>query len=120
MDHARRMTARALARAMLAGAPRKDALAARMAACLDENPPWLAGLAAAMARIPGEAWRRLDVAGLAARVEAHEGFAQAWTSDHRPEARRWLLRPPEGQGAARPAWSAPTGPPSVPWRAASA
>ncbi|HEV6965521.1 MAG TPA: RNA-directed DNA polymerase, partial [Roseateles sp.] len=92
MDHARRMTARALARAMLAGARREDALAARMAACLDESPPWLAGLAAAMARMPGEVWRRLDVDALAARVEAHEGFLETWCGDGRPEARRWLLR----------------------------
>lgn len=109
MDHARRMTARALARAMLAGARREDALAARMAACLDESPPWLAGLAAAMARMPGEVWRRLDVDALAARVEAHEGFLEAWCGDGRPEARRWLLRPPQEPGAApagleRPHW----------------
>lgn len=104
------MTARALARAMLAGAHREDALAARMAACLEARPPWLAALAQAMARVPGEVWRRLDVVDLARRVEAHEGFAEAWAGPLRPEARRWLLRPPDDLPAApgglqRPHWA---------------
>nr|WP_255719701.1 reverse transcriptase family protein [Pelomonas sp. P8] len=103
------MTARALAHAMLAGAPREEALAARMAACLDARPPWLADLARAMARVPGEVWQRLDVAALGERVEAHAGFADAWVSDARPDARRWLLRspedlPPAPAGLARPHW----------------
>jgi hypothetical protein len=103
------MTARALARAMLAGPRHEQALAARMAACLDERPPWLAALAEAMARVPGEVWRRLDVQALAERVEAHEGFARAWSGRGRPEARRWLLRSPDElapapAGLQRPHW----------------
>jgi hypothetical protein len=103
------MTARALARAMLAGPCDVAGLAARMAVCLDERPPWLAALAQAMARVPGEVWRRLEVATLAARVEAHEGFAVAWAGEARPQARRWLLRPPDElapapAGLARPHW----------------
>lgn len=103
------MTARALARAMLAGPHEALGLAARMAACLDGRPPWLAGLAQAMARVPGEVWRRLDVATLAERVEAHEGFADAWFGEPRPFAVRYLLRSPDEllpapAGLERPHW----------------
>ncbi|KQY86203.1 reverse transcriptase family protein [Pelomonas sp. Root1444] len=109
MDAARTTTARALARAMLAGPHEAGGLAARMAACLDARPPWLAALAEAMARVPGEVWRRLDVATLARRVDAHDGFAEAWFSAARPEARRWLLRAPDAPapapaGLERPDW----------------
>lgn len=100
------MTARALARAMLAGPRDEHGLAARMAVCLDARPPWLAGLAQAMARMPGEVWQRLDVISLAGCVEAHAGFAAAWP---RPDARRWLLWSPDEPAAApagldRPHW----------------
>ncbi len=103
------MTARALARAMLAGPRHERGLAARMAVCLDARPPWLAGLARAMARVPGEIWRRLDVQTLGERIEVHEGFAEAWTSEARPEARRWLLFSPDSlplapAGLERPQW----------------
>lgn len=109
MDQARTMTARALARAMLAGPRHEDALAARMAACLTERPPWLAALARGMARVPGEVWRRLDAPTLAERVEAHDAFADAWFGESRPDARRWLLRPSDELGLAptgleRPHW----------------
>ena len=109
MDTARRMTARALARAMLAGPRREDALAARMAHCVDERPPWLVALAKAMARVPGEVWRRLDVQTLGERVEAHDGFVEAWAGEDRPQVRRYLLRPleemlPAPIGLDRPHW----------------
>lgn len=109
MDTARTMTARALARAMLAGPRHADGLAARMAVCLDARPPWVARLAQAMARVPGEVWRRLDVQTLGERVLADDGFAEAWTGDARLQARHWLLRPPEGllpapAGLDRPHW----------------
>ena len=109
MDHARTMTARALARAMLAGPHHEDGLAARMAVCLDAKPPWLALLAQAMARVPGEIWRRLDVQTLGERVLDDDGFAKAWTRAARPQARHWLLRPPEDllpapAGLDRPHW----------------
>jgi len=106
VDTARTMTARALARAMLAGPRHEDGLAARMAVCLDARPPWLAKLAQAMARLPGDVWRRLDVISLTKRVEAHAGFAEAWP---RPDARRWLLWSPDElapapAGLERPHW----------------
>lgn len=80
-----------------------------MAVCLAGRPPWLAALAHAMARVPGEVWRQLDVQALGRRVEAHTGFARAWASKARPEARRWLLRSPDGltpapAGLERPHW----------------
>ncbi|MEO6279056.1 reverse transcriptase family protein [Roseateles sp.] len=103
------MTARALARAMLAGPRDADGLAARMAVCLAARPPWLAKLAEAMARVPGEVWGRLDVQTLAERVQAHDSFAQAWRSEARPVARHWLLQPPDElarapAGLERPHW----------------
>lgn len=109
MDHARTMDARALARAMLAGAHREDALAARMAACLGASPPWLAKLAQAMARVPGEVWRRLDVQTLAERVQDDDSFARACSEQACPPPRRWLLRPPDElapapAGLQRPHW----------------
>lgn len=109
MDETSRMTARALARAMLAGPREAHGLAARMAACLGARPAWVAALADAIARVPGEVWRRLDVAALAGRVEAHEGFAEAWVDARPPFVVRYLLRPPEdlapaAAGLARPHW----------------
>lgn len=109
MDAARTMTARALAHAALAGPRHEAALAARLAACLDASPPWLAALARALARVPGEAWRRLDVPQLGERIATHEVFIDAWSGDHPPEARRWLLRPPDDlppapAGLSRPHW----------------
>lgn len=94
---------------MLAGPRNEAGLAARMVACLDGRPPWLAGLAQAMARLPGEVWQRLDVPALGERVCSHPGFADAWMGDARPEARRWLLRPPDElppapAGLRRPPW----------------
>lgn len=121
METARTMTARALARAMLAGRRDTAGLAARMAASLGERPPWLAALAQAMAQVPGEVWQRLEVTTLAERVEAHEGFAVAWAGEARPRARRWLLRPPDElapapAGLVRPNW--PTVGTLARWRAA--
>ena len=94
---------------MLAGARDEAALAARMAACLGAHPPWLQGLAASVAALPEEAWRRMDVPALGAFVLAQRAFAEAWASDAPPEARHWLLRPPEDMpsppaGLDRPAW----------------
>jgi len=109
VDTARRMTARALARAMLAGPWHEEALLARLAVCIEARPPWLAALAQAMARLPGEVWRRLEVDGLAERVLLHEGFAEAWASDARPQVRSYLLWSPEEPrpapaGLERPDW----------------
>jgi RNA-directed DNA polymerase len=109
VDTARTMTARALARAMLAGPRHEDGLAARMAFCLEARPPWLTVLAQAMARVPGEVWRRLDVQALGERVEVNDGFAQAWAGEARPVARHWLLRSPDEllpapPGLERPHW----------------
>lgn len=107
MDTTRTMTARALARAMLAGPRHEDGLAARMAVCLGARPPWLAALAQAMARVPGEVWRRLDVQALGERVEARDSFAKAWRSAARPVARHWLLRSPDELALAPPGLERP-------------
>ena len=106
MTHTRTLTARALARAMLAGPHNESGLAARMAVCVETRPPWLTRLAKVMARVPGEVWRRLDVETLGDRVEAFVGFAEAWP---RPVVRHYLLWSPDDplpppDGLARPHW----------------
>lgn len=109
MTHTRTLTARALARAMLAGPQDEPGLTARMAVCLEARPPWLARLAKAMARVPGEVWRRLDVQTLGERVEAFRGFTHAWSRGPRPVVRHYLLASPEDplpapEGLDRPHW----------------
>lgn len=91
-----RLTALALARAMLAGSPGVAGLAARMCACLDAKPEWTLPLAQRCARLPGEQWRRLTPRALATLIERDAGYRQAWAPDHPegpPRVRRYILRP---------------------------
>lgn len=94
-DKSRRLTALALARAMLAGEGQRAGLAARMSVCLGrgrEPPPdWLRALAERCSCLPGEQWLRLTPRALAVLVEGDVGFRAAWTSAERPFARRYLL-----------------------------
>lgn len=87
-----RLTALALARAMLAGRPGTAGLLARMRACLGAGPPWCVPLARRCARLPGEHWRRLTPRTLARWIEDDAGYRQAWRADHRPSVRRYILR----------------------------
>lgn len=91
-----RLTALALARAMLAGARDTAGLAARLRACLGQAaaqaPAWPDALAARCARLPGEQWLRLTPRSLAGLIERDEGFRAAWRSDTPPMARRYILR----------------------------
>lgn len=95
-DKSRRLTALALARAMLAGERRSVGLAARMCVCLgqeqDRPPDWLLALAERCGRMPGEQWLRLTPRVLAALLERDAGFRAAWASAERPFARHYLLR----------------------------
>lgn len=95
MASVRRLTALALARALLAGAQRADALAARLHACLGRPAAWCMPLAERCARLPAGCWRRLTPRSLAVLVERDAGFQAAW-SGHQgeapPQVRRYILR----------------------------
>lgn len=92
----RAVTARALARAMLAGAVSERGFQARLLHCLGATEaPWVDALARRAAALPRERWWRLGTRGVAAWIEHDPGYLQAWASEARPEARRWIIRPPE-------------------------
>ena len=92
MQSKRRFTALAIARAMLAGPPDADGLAARTTACLGAAAPWQPTLAARLARMPRERWHRLTVRTLASLVEQDDGYALAWATGAEPVVRRYILR----------------------------
>lgn len=112
MAQLKRLTALALARAMLAGPPHVAGLVARMRACLDADAPWYAALAARCARLSGLQWQRLTPGTLASLVERDTGYQQAWQSTRPPQVRRYLLGarprmnpPPLGlEDCTRPDW----------------
>lgn len=92
MPTIRRLTALALARAMLAGKPSAAGLAARMRVCMGTVALWHTALADRCARMPGERWRRLTPRSLATLIERDTGYEQAWAADAKPNARRYILR----------------------------
>ena len=93
MPDLRRLTTLALARAMLAGPPTEDGLAARLRACIDATPAWCAPLAARCARLGARRWRQLDFRTLATLIDNDDDFDRAWLSTStRPDVRRYLLR----------------------------
>jgi hypothetical protein len=96
MPTVQRLTALALARAMLAGPPDAAGLAARIRACLDAGGVWQAALAQRCARMPGERWRRLSPRSLATWIERDTGYREAWHADIKPMARRYILRERSG------------------------
>lgn len=93
-SRARRLTALALARAMLSGRPEARALEARLHACLGREQAWCRSLAQRAARWPGERWRRLTVRSLATLIEHDPAYLQAWATDDPPSARHHLLHEP--------------------------
>jgi RNA-directed DNA polymerase len=114
MPTIRRLTALALARAMLAGRPSVDGLAARLCACVGTRSAWQRALAERAARLPGEQWQRLTVRSLADWIERDTDYGAAWRGQEqeRPCARRYILRestrlqpPPVGlETCLRPHW----------------
>lgn len=96
MPSIQRLTALALARAMLAGPPRSRGLVARMHACLGTSAPWCEPLAIRCAKLPDERWRRLSPRWLASLIERDAGYRQAWLAPERPAARRYILRVRDG------------------------
>ncbi|HRD96086.1 MAG TPA: reverse transcriptase family protein [Rubrivivax sp.] len=95
MPTLQRLTALAIARAMLAGIQSASGLAARTRACMEADGGWIAPLAQRCARLPGEHWRSLSPRTLAGLIERDPGYLQAWAADSteaRPSARRYILR----------------------------
>lgn len=95
MSTLQRLTALAIARAMLAGSQSASGLAARTRACMDADAGWIAPLAQRCARQPGEHWQRLSPRTLASLIERDPGYLQAWapeSAEARPSARRYILR----------------------------
>jgi len=98
-----RLTALALARALLAGPHQAQGLAARMANCLGLGlgpRPWLETLALRLARMPGERWARLEPRSLATLIEKEQAFRDACASEAPPRPQRYLLRPREHKAGA--------------------
>lgn len=91
-----RLTALAVARAMLAGSQDAAGLAARMRACLDIDAAWYDPLAQRCARLPGEHWRRLTPRMLASLIERDVGYRHAWLAEQKPRVRRYILRERRG------------------------
>lgn len=98
MPSNKRLTALALARAMLAGTPNPNGLAARMHACLGAKPDWCRALAERCARIPPDRWYRLPWRSLATLIEQDMGFEHAWLAHEKPYVRRYILREHQGMG----------------------
>jgi hypothetical protein len=91
-----RLTALAVARAMLAGGQDASGLEARMRACLDVDAAWYGPQAERCARLPGEHWRRLTPRTLASLIERDIGYQHAWLAEHKPRVRRYILRERSG------------------------
>jgi RNA-directed DNA polymerase len=94
-----RLTALAVARAMLAGSPSVAGMVARMRACLDVDAAWYTPVAQRCARLPGEHWRRLTPSTLASLIERDVGYQHAWLAEHKPQARHYILRERVGMNA---------------------
>jgi hypothetical protein len=92
MTSARRFTALALARAMLAGPRTAPGVAARMQACLGAAAPWCTPMVERCAAMPGERWRRLTVQSLATWIEQDTHYEDGWRAHDKPFARRYILR----------------------------
>ena len=93
MASLRTLTARAMARALLAGPPTERSLAARLQACLGRRSDWTVTLAQRCARWPAEHWWRLSPRSLGRWIEQDGGYQAAWDADERPHVRHYIQRP---------------------------
>ena len=93
MANIRALTARAMARAMLAGPPTARALTARLQACLGRRSEWTQALAERAARWPAEHWWRLGPRSLGRWIETDPGYQAAWGAHEPPSVRHYILRP---------------------------
>ncbi len=93
-----KLTARALARAMLAGEPTVKGLVSRMHACLGSKPTWCEHIAERFGHMSSERWRRLPIRSLATLIEQDIGYQHAWLAHDKPFAHRYILRERKGMG----------------------
>lgn len=94
----RHWIARGLARALLAdshapGARSVAALHARCVQALGQDAPWLKALVEPLAAMAEPSWQKLQVPGLAQRLESADAFGLAFADGHKPVIRRLFLRP---------------------------
>jgi len=93
MASLRALTARAMARAMLAGPPTERGLAARLAGCLGRRSGWTQALAERAARWPAERWWHWSPRTLGRWIEADPGYHAAWLAHEPPFVRHYIQRP---------------------------
>ena len=93
MANIRGLTARAMARAMLAGPPGERGLAARLQACLGRRSEWTQALAERAARWPAEHWWHLSPRSLGRWIERDAGYQAAWGAQPPPAVRHYIQRP---------------------------
>lgn len=86
------LTARGLARSLLAGDRALHSLEARARAVLEGRPAWVPILIAEVFPLSASTWARITVPELAARIEASQAWFQAGNSSQKPVIRRWILR----------------------------
>lgn len=93
MDAARyrRLIARGLAHALLAGPPQRDGLWARATQALGDAA-WVSPLIDALMPLSQATWARFTVESLAERLIVTEGFADLLAHHGAPFIRRWILR----------------------------
>ena len=93
MATVRALTARAMARAMLAGPPTERGLTARLQACLGRRSEWTQALAERAARWPAERWWHWSPRTLGRWIEADGGYQAAWQAHEPPSVRHYIQRP---------------------------
>lgn len=93
MASLRTLTARAMARAMLAGPPTGRSLAARLQACLGRRSAWTVELAERAARWPAERWWHWNPRTLGRWIETDPGYQAAWLAHEPPFVRHYIQRP---------------------------
>lgn len=93
MAHPRRLTALALARALLAGPQAPRAMSARLAHVLGRPAAWQQSMAERAAAWPAERWQRMQPRTLADWIERDPDYLGAWLAHQRPVVRHHILRP---------------------------
>ncbi|MGH8778061.1 reverse transcriptase family protein [Paraburkholderia sp.] len=85
---------RAIAKAMLAGPPETDGVAARMVAVLGDSPLWVHDVAVGAVKIFGTRWTEVSPRDLSFFITDAPRFVEAWRSDDPPRIARIVLQPP--------------------------
>jgi RNA-directed DNA polymerase len=91
-----RLTALAIARALLDGPRAAPALGQRLADCVAAEAAWAAELVARCERLPDAQWSRLADRTLADWLARDPAFRAPWQEGRPPRIRRWILREASG------------------------